>query len=1155
MALQIADYHILKTLYSNANTIVVRAEDRKTHETVILKHLTVDAVNNNQLARFAFSYDVLSKFNHANVIKPIRWIDDGHGPTMAMEDINGVDLHQYAASFENKQLPVIPFLTLAIQLADGLGEIHHAQVIHKDLHPGNIIVTPDQENAKDFQLQIIDFGLASLLTREQPSLAAPDKLEGILAYISPEQTGRMNRALDYRTDFYSLGVILYQLLTGTLPYTADNAMSWVYAHIARPITPVTKIRNDVPPLVSAIIDKLLAKNAEDRYQSAWGLRHDLENCLRSLESGSRTPSFPLGQTDISDHLHIPQILYGRQDEIRQLLSTFTEATEGTPQLLVVTGNAGIGKSALIHEIHKPIAEHDGLFISGKFDQFQKNIPYSALKQALQQWLQQQLTKSDKALEHLKRKLTLHLGKTARLMIEFMGELRHVLEDNLPKIPELVPVQSEVRLKTTVSRLVQFIAMHQPLVLFIDDLQWADRGTLSLLPELLQPNRTQHHDTIKLMVIVAYRDNEVDQSHPTTLTLTQIEHNKNPCTRLCLAPLPPGHIVKMLEDTLHLSSVTVSPLADLVYRKTAGNPFFINEFLRSLYHDGELRFNLRKQRWDWDLEAIRNTVVTDNVVDLMLHKMTHLPKVTRELIQMASCLGSRFDLDILARLAQRSIADITRELWPALKAGLLLQEGGEWSLGSISEQLQGDLNYDENRLYQTQISPLLPHCRFLHDRMLQAAYESIAKPKQLQLHLAIGRVLLDMAKKSGPQKSTGLTDIPASQLYEVVEHLNQAQSLLSSEPDFLELAELNMQASLLAKEASVWSAALTYAQAGNQQLRRTTNQPETLQFQLQLMELDMLFMNGKREKALSLATDLEHMTSNRINKARVCCSVVTNALTSTFEMIDKLLEKGIDGLRHCDQTVPGVDEINDQYIERLYQDVRPVVNKKIQHLVVCREEENPRLNLIFRLFAQLGLAAQVSGRQPLLRYCCLKGAQIAFQEQVPVRGIVLLAYYSVILSRHGDHQEARNVAEKVMDLCRDTPDCPDIPMIYNCLGAQNWHCYHPLQEAISVLMNAHQTGYEYGDLIRGVFAGYSNSLISRFSQGTPFSVLEPHFKTLFLLKDKMQMSVSAGSYYARLIAILSAQGNANLLTESAFDAKEWQLIQNSTLLGFIHHLQL
>jgi serine/threonine protein kinase len=464
---------------------------------VILRTCSEQGASVYEYARLAFTREVLDMFTHVNISGLIDWIDDAKFPVLVTEDINGLDLRNYSKQFDRGQFPLDTFLNLAVQLAEALSVVHHEQVIHKDLHPGNIVVNP-----QTLDLQMIDFGLASLLTREQPAIEAPENLEGVLAYLSPEQTGRMNRALDYRTDFYTLGVTLYEMLVGKLPFEAGDALAAVYAHMAVKQQSVDKLRPDIPSVVAAIIDKLLSKNAEDRYQSALGLKLDLERCKTEFVEKGEVSAFDIATQDISDRFRIPQTLYGRQSEISALLTHYAHAADGHPLLLAVGGYSGVGKSALIHEVHKPIAAHKGMFLSGKFDQFQRNTPYSAIKAALNCWIDQALQLPETALQNLRDLLNTGLSPNAGVLTEFMPEFEAVLGPQLSPV-SLAPSETLARFNIVFLSFIKIITSEQPWVMFIDDIQWADAGTLSLIPELVASGRAEIYSAALKLLVMGY----------------------------------------------------------------------------------------------------------------------------------------------------------------------------------------------------------------------------------------------------------------------------------------------------------------------------------------------------------------------------------------------------------------------------------------------------------------------------------------------------------------------------------------------------------------------------------------------------------------------------------------------------------------------------
>ena len=1123
-----------ETLFSSGRTLVQRAVRNIDKQSVILKSIESDYPSLAQLQRFSFSYEVVKKFNHPNIIKVIDYIETDNSPIMVIEDTHAIDLRHYIKTFPDNRLPLKVFLNIAIQLADALSVIHHAQVIHKDLHPGNMVINPDNG-----QVQIIDFGLASLLNREQPALLRPEVMEGVLAYMSPEQTGRMNRALDYRTDFYTLGITCYELLTGYVPFTANDALGLVHAHIAKVQIPAVEACPDIPAIISNIIDKLLDKTAEGRYQSALGLKKDLEKCKFALASNRPLQVFPLGMEDISDRFQVPQKLYGREDDVATLMQHFYQVVAGSPQLLAISGYSGIGKSALVHEVHKPIAAHNGLFITGKFDQFQRNVPYSALQQALKIWLQHVLALPESKLQQKQHALNQTLGANARVLIDFMTEFKPLLGE-LPNVPTLGAEESKNRFHRVFLQLIKLITQEKPLVLFIDDLQWADRGTLNLLTVLM--SEPECH----LLVIVAYRDNEVDEIHPAWQTLQAIktEQAESICS-LTLGPLPLEEINQLLTDALHRPSGDVQPLAQLIIQKTAGNPFFINEFLKTLYSEELLNFDLKQHGWQWDIEAINAKDITGNVVELMLEKMLRLPSETQKLLQLASCIGSSFDLEIVAVVAEQSVADVTRLFWPAIKEGLLIQTGGDWLIG-VEGKPKGPHQIMSNGVeYNTSVLPLQTQCKFLHDRMLQAAYESLPDELRQQTHLSIGRLLY---KHVEPKQVD-------HQLFAIIEQLNQGRNLIETEPERLQLARLNLQAAEKAKQASVWEVAVRYAQIGVSLLPETCWKTDySTSYALHLIRIECEFLVSNYEEGKQLAEVLINRAQAPLEKAQICLLLLSQTASSIN--INFSIEKGLEGLRYCNIQIPDITQVNDHLIRAEHQAVKHLLTLKNRGTIEPSNKSIPsEISLVYRLYSKLMVTLKVAGKQHMLSYLACKAIRTAMENGQNEQTIAIYSHYSCLLSYLREYQEADRIAQATLTLVEQYPQCPDLPAIYNALGSTQWHYNHPLQESVELQLKAHEIGLEYGDIQLGVFAGYSNATINKYAQGLPLSQLDNHLKTLFAIIQKYNIKTSAGRYYRRLVDMLTLPNSKNQLNSSAFTTEEWQVIQSCVIKSFIEHLQL
>ncbi|MGF6604037.1 PAS domain S-box-containing protein [Paraburkholderia sp. GAS448] len=679
------------------------------------------------------------------------------------------------------------FLRLAIGIASSLAKVHQSGLVHKDVKPANILVNPDSG-----EVRLTGFGLASRLTRERQRPEPPESIAGTLAYMAPEQTGRMNRSVDSRSDLYAFGVTLYQMLTGSLPFTAVDPMEWVHCHIAREAVPPHERVAHLAPVLSAIVMKLLAKAAEDRYQTAAGVEADLRRCLALWETGRRIGEFPLGERDTPDQLTIPEKLYGRSHEVETLLGAFRRVVErGAPELVLVSGYSGIGKSSVVNELHQALVPSRWLFASGKFDQYKRDIPYSTLAQAFQSLIRPLLGKSEAELMGWRDALREALGPNAGLAVDLVPEVVHIIGQPAP-VPELPPQDAQQRFQLMFRRFIEVFARPEhPLVLFLDDLQWLDEATLDLIEDLLTRSRPQN-----LMLIGAYRDNEVDSTHLLMHKLNTIKAAGGKVAEITLAPLAREHLERLMADTLRCKPERVAPLARLVHDKTAGNPFFAIQFISSLTEEGMLTFDHDAACWSWDLDRIHTKGYTDNVVELMVGKLTRLSAETQQDLQLLACMGNSAELALLETVSPRSGDDLHDGLWEAIHAGLI----------ACTEH----------------------SCRFVHDRVQEAAYSLIPEEARAQTHLRIGGVL---AACIPPEKLPEM-------IFEIVNQLNRGAHLITSQDEREKLAELNLIAGKRAKASSAYASALTYFSTGAALLREDAwARRQELAFALELHRAD------------------------------------------------------------------------------------------------------------------------------------------------------------------------------------------------------------------------------------------------------------------------------------------------------------------------------
>jgi serine/threonine protein kinase len=674
--------------------------------------------------RLEHEYALRTELDALWAARPVALTHYNDRMTLVLEDPGGTPVDRLLG----QPLDVAHFLRIAVPLAGVIRRIHERGLIHKDIKPANILV-----DAANGGVWLTGFGIASRLPREHQPPAPPEVIAGTLAYMAPEQTGRMNRSVDSRSDLYALGVTFYEMLAGTLPFTAADPLEWVHCHVARQPAPLNERVAGVPGPLASIIMKLLAKTAEERYQTAAGVEADLRRSLAEWESHDRIEPFSLGAYDVSDRLLIPEKLYGREREIDTLLASFDRVVAtGTVELVLVSGYSGIGKSSVVNELHKALVPPRGLFASGKFDQYKRDIPYTTLGQAFQSLVRSLLSQSEGELGRWRDCLNEALGPNGQLIINLVPELELVIGKQTP-VAELPPQDAQNRFQMVFRRFLGVFARKEhPLALFLDDLQWLDAATLGLLEHLVTHPEVRH-----LLLVGAYRDNEVGPSHPLMRTLDAIGKAGAFVQEISLAPLAREDLERLIADTLSCAPGRVAPLAQLVHEKTAGNPFFAIQFISALAEEGLLHFDHDAACWRWELDRLHAKGYTDNVVDLMVGKLTRLPVATLAAMQQLACLGNLAELAMLSIVLGRSNEEVRSELWDAVRLELVKHIDGSY--------------------------------RFTHDRVQEAAYSLIPERLRAEAHLLIGRLL---AVHTPAEKREEV-------IFEIVNQLNRGAALITS----------------------------------------------------------------------------------------------------------------------------------------------------------------------------------------------------------------------------------------------------------------------------------------------------------------------------------------------------------------------------------------
>lgn len=812
------------------------------------------------LRRLEREADLKDLLDPAWSLRPLELLHEGARTLLLVDYAGGEPLDRQLG----QPMETARFLRIALAMSASLGRLHGRGIIHKDLKPANVVV-----DAQGTRAWLTGFGIATRLPRERQAPEPPEFIAGTLAYMAPEQTGRVNRSIDSRSDLYALGVSYYEMLTGSLPFSAGDAMEWVHCHIARtPVPPHQRVAG-VPAALSAITMKLLAKTVEERYQTATGVENDLRRCLELWNTQGRIDDFTPGQHDTPDRLLIPEKLYGRDREIGTLLATFDRVVAGgRPEMVLVSGYSGIGKSAVVNELHKPLVPPRGLFAAGKFDQYKRDIPYATLAQAFQSLIRPLLGRSEAELRHWRDALREALDPNGQLIVELVPELRHVIGEQ-PPVPQLPPSEAQGRFQLVLRRFIEvFARADHPLALFLDDLQWLDTATLDLLEDLLLRSDLQH-----LLLIGAYRDNEVHATHPLVRKLEAMRAGGAKLHDIVLAPLTRDDLAALLHDSLHCAPGRAAPLARMIHDKTSGNPFFAIQFLSTLADEGLLAFDYGQRAWTWDLDRIHAKGYTDNVVELMVGKLERLPPRTQEALQQFACMGNSAGLEMLAMVYQGPIEELHDSLWEAVRAGLILRS---------------DQAY-----------------RFLHDRVQEAAYSQIPPAQRAGAHLRIGTLMAEHTPPAQREEA----------IFEIVNQLNRGAHLLASSAERERVAELDLLAGRRAKSSTAYESALKYLRAGRALLDDETWQRHyELMFAIEYAMSECELLSAQMPEAERRMTHLAERARNRHDQ----CVVTRLRLTlyTALDRADRAADVFLDWLRQRDGTAwskhPSRDDVMREY---------------------------------------------------------------------------------------------------------------------------------------------------------------------------------------------------------------------------------------------------
>lgn len=1024
---QIGKYKILELIQEGDVKSIFRAFEKTKAETVILKVLKTAYVSAEEIIRFKQEYQLIQNVSIDGVIKVLEIIEEDSYIAIVESDDNSQSLKYF---MNNNRIDLDHAICIAIDLAKILGQLHKKNIIHRDINPKNILY-----NEQSKKVQLTDFGISMDTPEMKGHISEQETIEGTLLYMSPEQTGRMNRSVDYRTDMYSLGITLYEIFTGTIPFRSDDPLELIYFHIAKEVEPPIERNTTVPKILSDIILKLLEKNVEDRYQNCYGLLADLKTCQNQFAKENKINEFMIGQKDFPIKYRAPELLIGRQEEMTSMLDAFERVCKGNSEIMMVSGYSGIGKSALINEIHKPIVAKKGYFISGKFELLKRNIPYSAIILAFQSIISQLLSENDKKILAWKELILNALGVNASIIIDVIPNLEMIIGEQ-PEAIKLNPEESQNRFILVFTSFVQVFAKREhPIVIFLDDLQWADSASIRLISNIVSNKEVNN-----LFLMGAYRHNEVNEQHILHQAIVSLEKSGIFINKISLDPLKQKDVNELLCAFMKTNKSEVEKLAEITYEKTKGNPFFINQFLKSLYDDDMLRIDPVKG-WLWNLNQIQKMEVTDNVIDILVSNIERLPDKVKEIIKVASCIGNVFGIDMLSNITGFSIEDLMMHLSIMIEEGLIL--------------------YEKNNY------------RFQHDRVLEAAHFLLEVEIKKSIHYLIGNIIIEKNDDEHIQK----------QIFYVVDQLNYGLDLSSSEEMSLKIANLNLKAAIKAKDSAAYDSANTYISVCKRILDQVSEQKGSkylwenhYQFVLAAMEefTEIKYLTSAFKEVEHVSEIVFENTKKAIDRARTYRIRILSLFAQNRSI--EAINEGRVFLKLIGVTLPKKPTDINIVIQLILTKIA-LIRTSIKRLSTYPEMSKKEDLSAIQTLAGLGVTAYIS-HPKLFPIVALKSIRHTLKYGIaPESPFIIGAYGTINCAVLGNIKQGVAFGKLALELSEREFTRSLRGRTMFTVYALVWHWQNHLQESLEPLKAAYYLGLEKGDIeyagisING-YCGYS-----------------------------------------------------------------------------------
>ncbi|TGK29505.1 GAF domain-containing protein [Leptospira gomenensis] len=1114
--MKINGYELKERLNSDSSTEVYKAIRTKDEIPVVIKYIPVLDELHPAVVNLRNEFEILNHLASERIIRTFGMERIPEGFVLILEFVQGGTLKNFSG---RKPVNLKDFFRIAIDLTEKLGEIHHKKVIHKDLKPDNIIFNPEGS-----VLRIVDFGISTRLSKEETSWSNPNRLEGSIHYVSPEQTGRMNRSVDYRSDFYSLGVTFYELLTGKLPFESEDLLELVHFHLAKsPIDP-RKLRAEIPEALSLIVIKLLSKTAEDRYQTSEGLKADLETAQqRWLETGE-APAFPLGSKDDSHEFKIPQKLYGREEYIRSLLNEFKRVTDtGRTSVVLIAGYSGVGKSSLVKEINKPLTESKGYFISGKFDQYNRNVPFSAIIQLFSNLIEQILTESPERIDDWKGRIKNSLGSNGKIMTDVLPELEFIIGEQ-PPVPELGAQENANRFYAVFQNFIKvFASVEHPLAIFLDDLQWADTASLELVKNLVEDVSVNY-----LFLMLAYRDNEVDATHPFSTLVAGLENEGFRLDRIQLRPLSLENVNELLSDSLRKTEKETLQFAEIVYSKTRGNPFFINELLKQLSKEEVISYRRGDSslsgEWVWNLDKIKGIDISDNVVELLVRRIRKLSPRTQETLKLASCIGSNFDLAVQSKILGAGLKETAAALMETMQEELIVPYGDNYRLVDSFEET--DENFEKN--FQTARTIQF---RFQHDRVQQASYELLNEDQKQSIRLKIGRILLETLNEKALEDS----------VFDVVNHLNTGSSLIGEIAEKRKLLQLNIQAAQKAKLSAAYKPAKLYSEKARELLfslpeaqkgdKELWSKEYDLAHSVHKELAEVLYLNGNFEESQEIIQTLLKESKTSVEKAQAYNLLMIEY--SAQGKFDLALPTVVNALKPLGIEIPtsGFDKVTDKEIEEAKKNLR---NRSVTSLLDEPLMTDP--THVWAVNLLISAIPMAYNKEPaLFPIICLKMANL-FLKYGNLSDSYGYSCYGMVLVGKGDYKGAYDFCELAVKLSEKYMNSGGYTKAANILANYSSSFVKHLKFSEEINVKCVQSALDSGEFLHGSYAAMNDASNVLF-QGKNLEILKPKITQLLKFVHKVKNNLAIDTILGVTLILSNLRGETG--SHLDFSTQEYQ----------------